>query len=138
MFYNCIDKSIESYKVGSEEAAGYDMFSLEDKWIFPFTVTKVNVNIKLEIEKGWYGFLTSRSGMSKAGVVCIPGIIDSDYRGGVCALLVNAKLLPKKIKKGDRVAQLILMPHYNGELIPKTIKNNTNRGDGGFGSTGTR
>ena len=64
-------------------------------------------------------------------------IIDADYRGELIVCLYNQSSVPKKISKGDRIAQLIIQPYVAFELNEVENLDNTNRGDGGFGSTGT-
>lgn len=135
--YEVIDKDIPHFKIGSSESAGIDMYAIKDTWIFPFRVTKVPVNLKVQLQKGMLGLMTSRSGMSLKGVFCVPGIIDSDYRGDLSAIVTKIGILPRKIKKGERVAQLIITNHYNYVgLSPVDKLEATTRGANGFGSTG--
>ena len=132
---SCIDKTV-SYCLHKNGDAGYDMYCSKDTWIFPFKCKQVPLNFKCEIPEGRYGLLTSRSGESLHGNFVIPGIIDSTYRGQLKAIMTRVGLLPRKIKKGTRIAQLIFMPfeEYNIEIIDELSQ--TDRGTKGFGSSG--
>ena len=138
LYYANHSDDIKSISKGSEYSAGHDMYADENKWIFPFTVTKVKLNISVELQNNTFGLVTSRSGLSSAGVVCIPGVIDSDYRGQVCALMTRIGFLPKRIKKGDRIAQMIVLEHHANvhHKISLNELSSTERGANGFGSSG--
>lgn len=132
---NYVDESIP-YCLHKNGDAGYDMYCTEDTWIFPFRCKLVPLNFKCEIPEGNYGLVTSRSGESLNGNVVIPGIIDSPYRGQIKAIMTRIGFLPKKIKKGTRIAQMIIMPfkEYNIEIFDNLSE--TERGSKGFGSSG--
>ena len=119
-----------------EGDAGFDLFVEEDTWIMPFRIKKVPLNIRLEIPEGYYGFVTSRSGESLKGVVVVPGIIDRTYRGKVNAITMNFSFLPKRIKRGTRVCQIIFHS-YLEPIFQKEFKlSDSDRGYNGFGSSG--
>ena len=110
----------------SDGAAAYDLYSTE-------------TGLGMEIPEGWKGEIYSRSGMSYAGVVVAnsPGKIDSDYRGEIKVLLHNNDNTDIAcIEKGDRIAQFEINPVYDIEFynVEELIK--SERGEGGFGSTG--
>lgn len=100
----------------------------------------ITTGIRLSIPAGYEGQIRPRSGLAlKHGIALLnsPGTIDSDYRGVVQALLINLGDQPFSIKRGDRIAQLVISPVIHavlveGESLPQSI-----RGEGGFGSTGT-
>jgi dUTP pyrophosphatase len=116
--------------------AGYDMFVTKDTWIFPFLNRKVPVNLKAELPMYHFGFMTSRSGESLKGNVVTPGIIDSNYRGQMNAIMHRVGLLPRRLKKGTRIAQLIVLPYRELNWIYKEKLSETKRGKNGFGNSG--
>lgn len=80
-----------------------------------------------------------RSGLAaKHGVTCLnsPGTIDADYRGEVKVILINHGQEPFVIKRGERIAQMVIAPVTRAELVPVDVLSSTERGSGGFGSTG--
>ena len=118
--------------------AGYDLYTLKDKWIFPFKVYKIPLNIKIELPDNKFGLITSRSGKSLEGIFVIPGIIDSNYRGLVSAITTRIGLLPKKIKKNTRIAQMIILDYNDYILKEVNSLSQSNRNSNGFGSSGDR
>ena len=105
--------------------------------IYPGEQKLVDTGIAIKIPEGYGGFIFNRSSQGKKGIT-IPhsvGVIDSDYRGNLKVLLKNISDDPYKISAGDRIAQLVIMP----VLLPAFVDawNDTSRGTGGFGSTGT-
>lgn len=100
----------------------------------------VGTGIYVELEKNTSLEVRSRSGLSLSKGITVlnqPGTIDSDYRGEVCVILINESDTDYTISKGDRIAQLV--PRINPEVKlfnVDSINNDTERGDGGFGSTG--
>lgn len=116
--------------------AGYDLYVTKDIWIFPFRVTKVPVNMCIELPEGTYGLVTSRSGQSLKGVFTIPGIVDETYRGQISAIVTKIGLLPTRIKKGERIAQLVITKYDKPTLQINTELSNTERNHSGFGSSG--
>jgi dUTP pyrophosphatase len=117
--------------------AGADLMSIEDLEIYPGEQKLVGTGVATKIPHGYAGFVFNRSSQGKKGIT-IPhsvGVIDSDYRGEIKVLLKNIGDDPYKISRGDRIAQLVIMP----VLLPEftDIWNDTQRGTGGFGSTGT-
>ena len=116
--------------------AGADLFSYESCEIYPGEQKLVDTGIAIKIPEGYGGFIFNRSSQGKKGIT-IPhsvGVIDSDYRGNLKVLLKNIGEDPYKIEVGDRIAQLVIMPVLLPEF--KDIWNDTQRGTGGFGSTG--
>jgi dUTP pyrophosphatase len=116
--------------------AGADLFSYEEHEIYPGEQKLVDTGTAIKIPEGYGGFIFNRSSQGKKGIT-IPhsvGVIDSDYRGNLKVLLKNISEDPYKIEVGDRIAQLVIMPVLLPEF--KDIWNDTQRGTGGFGSTG--
>ena len=117
--------------------AGADLFSNEDLEIYPNEQKLVDTGIAIKIPHGFAGFVYNRSSQGKKGIT-IPhsvGVIDSGYRDTIKVLLKNIGDDPYKIAPGDRIAQLVIQ---KVELVGfKDIWNDSTRGTGGFGSTGT-
>ena len=117
--------------------AGADLFSYENLEIYPNEQKLVDTGIAVKIPHGFAGFVYNRSSQGKKGIT-IPhsvGVIDSGYRDTIKVLLKNIGDDPYKITAGDRIAQLVIQ---KVELVGfKDIWNDSTRGTGGFGSTGT-
>ena len=125
----------------SKGAAGLDLHckTSEDIIIKPKDTVKVNTGIKVQIPDGYFGAIYPRSstGVKKNLMLAnTVGIIDSDYRGEIMIYLYNYGENSQKIKNGDRLAQLVIQPYkqFDIELVEKLDP--TDRGEGGFGSTG--
>lgn len=123
---------------GSQYSAGYDLYSCCNVLIYPQERALVKTGIVLEIPDGYYGRIAPRSGLAlKNGIDVMAGVIDSDYRGEIGVILYNTdKTVPFHIKIGDRIAQLIIEKYYNFDLEKAEDLNSSDRGSGGFGSTG--
>ena len=117
--------------------AGADLFACEDLEIYPNEQKLVDTGIAIKIPQGFAGFVYNRSSQGKKGIT-IPhsvGVIDSGYRDTIKVLLKNIGDDPYKITAGDRIAQLVIQ---KVELVQfKDIWNDSTRGTGAFGSTGT-
>ncbi|MFA6107441.1 MAG: dUTP diphosphatase [Candidatus Latescibacterota bacterium] len=101
----------------------------------------VPTGLKLEIPPGYEGQVRPRSGLAlKRGLTLLnaPGTIDSDYRGEVGVILINLSAEPQRIEPGDRIAQLLFAPVTRAELVEVESLAGSERGAGGFGSTGER
>ncbi|KAI5171045.1 dUTP pyrophosphatase [Nematocida sp. LUAm3] len=130
-------KTSNSPKQATEASAGYDLYSVEEGVIQPGERKKISVGICIEIPKGHYGQVGSRSGLClKHGVITLGGIIDSDYRGELFVLLLNTGSLPFTYGVNDRIAQLVILPVFQGPVETVTSLTETVRAAGGFGSTG--
>ena len=124
---------------GSDEAAGYDLFSVEDFIIDPSGKALINTGIKMCIPNGYYGRIAPRSSMAwKKHSDVGAGVIDSDYRGLVKVVLFNLSTTNNlEIKMGDKIAQLIIERAYFPEVVVMNDSlASSERGDNGFGSTG--
>lgn len=120
--------------------AGADLYSNEDVWIHNGEIKLVDTGIKLEIPEGYEGQIRTRSGFGLKGVFVInsPGTIDSGYRGPIKVALANVGNKSIEIKKGDRIAQLIIAPVITAKFIEALELKETERGEGGFGSSGIK
>jgi dUTP pyrophosphatase len=123
---------------GHETDAGLDLYSLKDYELYPRNRMLIQTGISLEIPEGYYGRVAPRSGLAvKHGIDVFAGVIDSSYRGELMVLLYNSNETETfLIKKEDRIAQLIIEKHYNFPIEVVDELGDTNRGSGGFGSTG--
>ena len=121
----------------SVSAAGYDLFSSVDTSIPARGMGKVDTGISISIPEDCYARVAPRSGLTwNHGIDVGAGVVDSDYRGEIKAILFNHSDVPFKVKKGDRIAQLILEKIYTIPVEVVDSLEQTERGAGGFGSTG--
>ncbi len=121
-------------------AAGMDVVAAEELILAPGARHAVATGFAMAIPEGYEVQVRPRSGLAlKAGITCLntPGTIDSDYRGEVKVILANLGSDPFDIKRGDRIAQLVPAPVQRAALLEVSTLDNTARGSGGFGSTGT-
>lgn len=126
---------------GSERAAGYDLRACIDA---PVTVAahgteKIGTGLAVAVPDGYFGAIFARSGLaSKQGLRpanCV-GVCDSDYRGEYIVAMHNDTGETQTINPGDRIAQLVVMPYLSVEFAETDTLDETERGAGGFGSTG--
>lgn len=118
-------------------ASGVDCYATLSEWLKPGERKKIPLGFAIAIPAGYEGQIRSRSGLSfREGLVVIPGTIDSDYRGEVCAIVINHDYHDKKINAGDRICQLIIAPIVKMDIEYVSDLDQTVRGKGGFGSTG--
>jgi dUTP pyrophosphatase len=125
----------------STGAAGADLRAAVagDLVVAPGERVAVPTGLVLEIPSGWEGQVRPRSGLAIRNgltVVNAPGTIDSDYRGELTILLVNLGAEAVTIRRGDRVAQLVVAPAPQATFVEAEAVDSTGRGAGGFGSTG--
>lgn len=126
---------------GSEYAAGYDLYACldEDAVIAPGKTVKIGTGISVAVPEGYFGAIFARSGLAtKQGLRpanCV-GVADSDYRGEYIVALHNDSDEPRTVSNGDRIAQLVVMPFLSCEFEETDELSETQRGSGGFGSTG--
>ena len=120
-------------------AAGMDVVSAEATTLAPGARAAVATGFAIAIPTGYEVQVRPRSGLAlKYGVTCLntPGTIDSDYRGEVKVILANLGQAPFEIARGDRIAQLVPAPVQRAILDEVATLDDTERGTGGFGSTG--
>lgn len=125
---------------GSALAAGYDLYASEDAIIPSQGQGMVATDLSIIVPVGTYGRVAPRSGLAvKHGISTGAGVIDADYRGEVKIVLFNHGKKDFAITTGDRIAQLVLERIVNADIavITQEDLDTTERGDGGFGSTGT-
>lgn len=120
-------------------AAGMDVVAAEDVTIAPGARHAVATGLAMAIAAGFEIQVRPRSGLAlKHGITVpnTPGTIDSDYRGELKVILINHGTEPFAIRRGDRIAQLVVAPVTRGQWIEVAELDHTARGSGGFGSTG--
>ena len=149
-----LDPNAQLPKYAHEGDAGMDVFALKDATLECFVPTLIRTGIAAEIPDGYEIQVRSRSGLALKGV-CVwnaPGTVDSKYRGEICVILMyinnSEKLIKEKdgyrlewqrkyeVKAGDKIAQLVLAPVTFAEPYEVQELSETDRGAGGFGSTG--
>lgn len=128
---------------GSEQAAGYDLYAAIEGpiTIAPHATTKIGTGLSFELPNNTFGAIFARSGLAtKKGLAPanMVGVCDSDYRGEYIVPLHNYSNEPQTIESGERIAQLILMPYIPMVFEEVEELNDTQRGDGSFGSTGSK
>jgi len=130
--------------IGSKEAAGADLYACGETedfsvMIHPGETVMIGTGVAMAIPKSCVGLVFARSGMAtKRGLRpanCV-GVIDSDYRGEIIVALHNDSDGHEIIKSGERIAQLVIVPYIKVECAVTDELDSTERGEGGFGSTG--
>ena len=118
-----------------------DLYALEDTEVAPHTYgNKIRTGVNIQLPEGWVAMLFPRSSTGAKTTMRLSnsvGIIDSGYRGELGVLFDNTSDNPASIKQGDRIAQLLVMPSYRFQPKVVDILASSDRGEGGFGSTGT-
>lgn len=138
-----LDERAVQPQYGSRDAAGADLYAVLDT---PLTLAAgetalVRTGLAVEIPVGFVGLVCARSGLAtKRGLAPANkvGVIDADYRGEIMVALHNHSALPQVVEHGERVAQLILMPYLTAVYEQAETLSDTDRGTGGFGSTGRK
>ena len=122
---------------GSDGSEGYDLYSNMDCVIRASERGLVSTGITIVLPSGVYGRIAPRSGLAvKHGIQVGAGVIDPDYTGEVKVVLFNHGDKDFEVKKGDRIAQLVLEKCETPPIVEINIVEDTDRGSGGFGSTG--
>lgn len=132
-------------KSATEESGGLDLYACffgdDELKVAPAQTLMMHTGIAIAIPKGYIGCIFARSGISaKRGLRpanCV-GVIDSDYRGEVMVALHNDSCEEQRIENNERIAQLVIMPYLPVTLNEVKELDETNRGDGGFGSSGRK
>jgi dUTP pyrophosphatase len=132
---------LEAPRAASAGSAGLDLrAAVDEPWILePGERTLVPTGFSLEIPPGWEGQVRPRSGLALRHGITLPnapGTIDSDYRGELKVILANLGQEPFTIERGDRIAQLVIAAVAQASVVEVEELEETDRGVGGFGSTG--
>ena len=128
---------------GSAAAAGADLYALTDGpvTIAPGQTELIHTGLSLAIPQGYVGLVYARSGLAtRQGLAPANkvGVIDADYRGELMVSLHNHSGEERTVNTGDRIAQLVIAPYLTARFQEAEELDDTQRGSGGFGSTGTR
>ena len=115
--------------------AGLDLFTPESFWLYSGEHKSIDTGVHVEIPEGYVGLITSKSGLMLSGITS-RGTIDSSYRGSIRAVLYNSGSEAVKFEKGRKITQLVIVPCLLPEIELVNELSETDRGDGGFGSTG--
>lgn len=135
-----LDPTVELPQYAYEGDAGLDLRASEDVTLAPFERRLISTGLAIAIPEGYAGFVQPRSGLAlKQGLSMAntPGLIDAHYRGElkICAINLDPHE-PIRIQRGDRIAQLVIQKVPVVKLVEVNELNDTDRGDGGFGSSG--
>ena len=128
---------------GSEKAAGYDLYAAleEPVRIAPHETVKIDTGLQFEIPDGYFAAIYARSGIdAKEGLrpANCTGVCDSDYRGNYIVALHNDSEKTRTVEPGERIAQMVVIPYLSVSFEEVDELSGTERGAGGFGSTGTK
>jgi len=122
-----------------EGDAGLDIRSGASFVLKPGERRTVKTGLQMALPKGTVGLLKDRSGVaSRSGLHTLAGVIDSNYRGEIKIVLINLGKRNCQIRKGDRIAQLLILPCFQADLIPVSSLPKTLRNKAGFGSSGKK
>jgi dUTP pyrophosphatase len=133
-----VDKKIPLPYQKRESDAGYDLYAAESKWVWPLQTKRINSNHRIEIDGDVVGLIQPRSNTRSRGLF-VDGVIDSGYQGIWGIVVTNISWFPKKIKKGERIAQVLYLGVFKVKHIDvDEFHNVTSRGDKGFGSSGMK
>lgn len=131
-------QDLKPAKAHADDAA-YDLRARTDLTALPGKVTLAPTGLFLELPVGYEAQIRPRSGMAlkySMTLLNTPGTIDAGYRGEVCCIMFNAGDQPYEIKRGDRIAQMVIAALPEIEMVECGELSETDRGSGGFGSTG--
>jgi dUTP diphosphatase len=138
--FKLIDARLRSPRYQHEGDAGFDLPSRIDFAIEPGERATIPTGVAVAIPRGYAGFVLPRSGLAaRHGIALVnsPGLIDAGYRGEIAVVMINTdKREPFQIRRGDRIAQLVIQKVEEARLIQVDELDPTERGSGGFGSTG--
>ncbi len=134
-------KGLDLPSYATEHSAGFDLrAAIEDTVIIKsFQRVLIPTGFVFEIPQGYEGQIRPRSGLAlKKGITLLnsPGTVDADYRGEVKVILINLGEEPVSIRRGERIAQMVISPISRVEIVEVEEVTETSRGEGGFGSTG--
>ena len=144
-----LDGGTLPFKVRQSDA-GFDVYATSSFDLYPGTIVKHPLNIRMQLPKGTWGEITTKSGLGAKGQLVYAGVIDEEYRGIPHVIMTNVNVvaddgitrsinkIPIHFNKGDKIAQLIMNPYCDQYYIEQveSVDMATSRGEGGFGSTG--
>jgi dUTP pyrophosphatase len=119
--------------------SGMDIYSIEDLTILAGETALVHTGLKMAVPEGYEAQVRPKSGLALKHAITVPntpGTIDSGYRGELCVILINHGCEAFQVKKHSKIAQLVICPVMQAEIVEVDNLDETIRGEGGFGSTG--
>lgn len=128
------DARLPSY--GHSGDAGMDLYAVEDIVLEQGNPVPVPTGIQVAVPKGHVGLVWDKSGVSLSGVHRLAGVIDAGYRGEIKVVLINLTEKPYAVEKGKKIAQMLIQPILSVDIKEVDSLDGTDRGEGGFGSTG--
>lgn len=131
-----LDRGAKMPTKAHESDAGFDLYTREDGYVAPNGWYICDTGVHMEIPKGYVGFLKSKSGLNVKHGLRGEGVIDSGYTGSIVAKIYNDTDKLYAFNKGDKVIQIVLLPIPDVDLIEVDTLEETERGNGGFGSSG--
>src|SRR5210317_263460 len=136
----CVKRLVQDATIptrGSSGAVGYDLYSIDEVVVSPSQRALVGTGVVVILPMNVYGRVAPRSGLAvKHGIQVGAGVVDPDYRGEIKVVIFNQGDRDFVIKKGDRIAQLVLERCETPDVREIESLDETDRGSGGFGSTG--
>lgn len=141
IYISRMDESVPVPSYAKSGDAGVDLISTVHRIIYPGSRDLIPTGIKIVIPEGYVGLIHPRSGLALnhgISIVNTPGTVDSGYRGEIKVILINHDQWKNfEVNKGDRIAQLVIQKVEQAEFIDAVL-DGTDRGSGGFGSTGVK
>lgn len=119
-----------------KEDAGYDLFTPEAVVVLPRESVTIDTGVHVQIPEGYVGMLKSKSGLNVKYGITSEGVIDCGYTGSIRVKLYNNSHNNYVFAVGDKITQLVIMPIADADLVIVDSLDETDRGDGGFGSSG--
>lgn len=117
--------------------AGFDLYCREDKMLWAGQSVRFDTGVHIELPHGYFGKIESKSGLNvNHGVVSLGGVIDEGYTGSIVVKLYSCGASSHKFLKGDKIAQLVILPYLAPNLEWVDELDQSDRGSDGFGSTG--
>lgn len=117
--------------------AGLDLYCREDKMLWAGQSVRFDTGVHIQMPHGYFGKIESKSGLNvDHGVVCLGGVIDEGYTGSIVVKLYSYGATSHKFLKGDKIAQLVILPYLAPDLEEVEELEQSDRGSDGFGSTG--
>ena len=131
-----LDEGARMPEKAHDADAGYDLFSRERKILWPKCSHNFDTGVHMQIPFGYDGVLMSKSGLDIKRKITSTGLIDSGYTGSISVHLYNHSWLPRLIRKGDKITQIVFRENKNYMLVTVDHLEETERGTNGFGSSG--
>lgn len=131
-----LDEGAKMPNRAHEPDAGADLFSPVKVTVYPGESVVIDTGVHMAIPYGWAGLLVSKSGMNVKHGILSTGLVDAGYTGSIRVKLYNHGHEAYTVKEGDKISQIVILPALLCEFSQVGTLDETERGDGGFGSTG--